>query len=368
MYKLQLYPILRFILVFVIGLMIYLILQYTLVYIYPLILAVILSLLINPFVRLLEKRLKFPRALATLVALILLFTMIVCGIILIVSELIQGTVYLADVVPAHFSMFMSYMEIFLENHILPIYHKLASLLHTLDPEQQKLIQQHIEEMINHLASTGTLALKQVLLKIPLALQWLPGSFAVVIFIILASFFITKDWPVLSDMFHKRVPASASDSTRNVGNHLKKALSGFLKAQIILITITGIIMFIGLMILHINHALTIALIASAVDLLPYVGTGIIFIPWIIYLFFTADYSMTIGLSILYMVIIVGRQILEPKLLSSSIGVHPLPLLIAVFLCVQLWGLIGIIIAPILVVLFSALQQAGVVKQLWIFIKG
>src|SRR5699024_11493170 len=66
--------------------------------------------------------------------------------------------------------------------------------------------------------------------------------------------------------------------------LKKALSGFFKAQLILITITAGSIYIGLLIVGIDHALTIALLAAGVDLLPYIGTGIIFIPWIIYLFF------------------------------------------------------------------------------------
>ncbi|MEN1968244.1 sporulation integral membrane protein YtvI [Lentibacillus sp. N15] len=368
MYKLRMHAILRFLFIIAIILGIYLSIRYTLVYIYPIIVAVILSCIINPIVTGLEKRLKFPRSLATLVALMVLFTIILGSIILIISEFIQGTIYLAEVVPAHFNLFISYVEVFLENHILPAYHKIASLLHALDPEQQRVIQQHIQQIANNLASTGTVVLKDLLLKIPAFVQWLPTSFAVLIFIVLASFFITKDWDLFHQKLKTKIPAAANDSTRNIWSHLKRALFGFIKAQIILISITGAIIFIGLKIIHVDHALTIALIASGVDLLPYLGTGIIFIPWIIYLFLAADYPMTISLSILYMVIVISRQIIEPKLLSSSIGVHPLPLLIAVFIAVQLWGIVGLLLAPIIVVLLNALQQAGVFTQVWQFIKG
>ena len=63
--------------------------------------------------------------------------------------------------------------------------------------------------------------------------------------------------------------------------MKKALLGFIKAQLTLISITLIIVLIGLLILRVEYAITIALITGIVDLLPYLGTGAVFVPWIIY---------------------------------------------------------------------------------------
>src|SRR5699024_6667357 len=270
--------------------------------------------------------------------------------------------------PAHFNTLISDISMLLENYIMPLYQKIAALLHTLDPGKKQMIQEYIREMGENVASAGTTLLQQVLLKVPAALKMLPAFFAIFIFVVLASFFIVKDWPAFERKIFTKIPGPKRHSALHIWTYLRGALFGFIKAQLILIAISCIIILIGLEIIQADHALTIALIASAVDLLPYVGTGIIFIPWIIYQFLTGSYPMTIGLSVLYMIVVVSRQLLEPKLMSTSIGVHPLPLLIAVFLGLQLWGMLGLLIAPLIVVSLTALGQAGAFQQLWTFIKG
>src|SRR5690625_6811556 len=82
-------------------------------------------------------------------------------------------------------------------------------------------------------------------------------------------------------------------------------------------ISSCIILLGLFILKIEHALTIALLIGFVDVLPLIGTGLVFIPWIGYLFITNDYFLTIGLSLIYMVVVISRQFIEPKILSAHI---------------------------------------------------
>src|SRR5699024_4769605 len=160
---------------------------------------------------------------------------------------------------------------------------------------------------------------------------------------------------LKQSLQKLVPSKMNATGKNLLTQLKKALSGFFKAQLILITITAGSIYIGLLIVGIDHALTIALLAAGVDLLPYIGTGII------YLFFTGNYALTISLAFIYMFITIIRQLLEPKILSVNVGLHPLAALIALFIGLQLWGVIGLIIAPILLVILNVFYQTGIVKQ-------
>ena len=100
--------------------------------------------------------------------------------------------------------------------------------------------------------------------------------------------------------------------------------------------TTVIVLIGLLILRVPYAITIAIITGVVDLLPYLGTGAVFVPWVIYVFFTGDTAFAIGLLILYIVVIVQRQIMEPKVLSSNIGLDPLATLVALFVGFKLFG--------------------------------
>lgn len=160
-------------------------------------------------------------------------------------------------------------------------------------------------------------------------------------------------------------------TSNIGRvyrDLKKALLGFLKAQVTLIAITAAIDFIGLVILQVDYAFTIAIITGLIDLLPYLGTGIVFVPWIIYMFFSGNFFLTIGLSVLYAIIIIQRQIMEPKIVSSNIGLNPLATLIAIFISLQFFGFVGFIVGPIALVILNTLHQARVFHDIWHFIIG
>lgn len=128
------------------------------------------------------------------------------------------------------------------------------------------------------------------------------------------------------------------------------------------------MLIGLTILKVPYAFTIAFIIGLVDLLPYLGVGAVLVPWIIYLFLTGNLQWAIGLSITYGIIITVRQFLEPKLVASSIGIDPLLTLISLFVGLKLFGMIGLILGPVTVVILMALHRARVFQDVWKYILG
>lgn len=185
---------------------------------------------------------------------------------------------------------------------------------------------------------------------------------------MATFFISKDWDRFSAIGSRLVPEKAKTSGKTVFVDLKKALFGFLKAQLTLISITTVIILIGLLILRVDYAITIALITGIVDIIPYLGTGLIFVPWIIYQVIAGDMALAIGLGILYILVLVQRQVMEPKILSSNIGIDPLATLIALFVGFKLIGFIGLIVGPVTLVIISTLYRANVFHDLWAFIKG
>ena len=155
---------------------------------------------------------------------------------------------------------------------------------------------------------------------------------------------------------KLLPEKAKTSGKTVFIDLKKALFGFIKAQLTLISITAVIILIGLLILRVDYAITIALVAGIVDIIPYLGTGVVFVPWIIYVAIGGDMGLAIGLGVLYIVVLVQRQIMEPKILSSNIGLDPLATLIALFVGFKLIGFLGLIVGPVTLVIISTLYRA------------
>ena len=150
--------------------------------------------------------------------------------------------------------------------------------------------------------------------------------------------------------------------------LKQALLGFITAQFTLLSLTTIVILIGLLILRVDYAITIALLFGFIDFIPYVGTGSIFIPWITYELITGDTGFAIGLAVLYIIVIVQRQLIEPKVLSSSIGLDPLATLVALFIGYKWMGFFGLILGPIILVIFNSFYRANIFHEIWAFILG
>lgn len=335
---------------------------------YPFIIAFFIAFLINPVVELLERKVKMPRWLAVSATLIVLFAAVAGLVTLLIAEIVSGTQYLANVVPEKFQALVAYIESFAANQLIPLYQDLAVLFKSLNADQQDTIMQNIQAVGTQIATTVGEFIQRVLQNIPQLIAWLPNAATVFIFSLLATFFISKDWHRLMRMAQRWLPAKARTSGKTVFLDLKRALFGFIKAQATLISITTVIVLIGLLILRVDYAITIALIIGFVDILPYLGTGIVFVPWIIYAAISGDIPFAIGLGVLYIVVLVQRQIMEPKVLSSSIGLDPLATLIALFVGFKLLGFLGLIAGPVALVIIRALHSANVFRDIWRFIVG
>ena len=102
--------------------------------------------------------------------------------------------------------------------------------------------------------------------------------------------------------------------------------------------------IGLLILKKDYAFLISLGIAAVDLLPLLGAGSVLLPWAIVSFIMRDTQTAMGLLILYGIIVVVRQIAEPRIVGSSIGISPIASLFSMYVGLKLFGLIGMILGP------------------------
>jgi sporulation integral membrane protein YtvI len=335
---------------------------------YPFIIGFLIAFMMNPLVNFFQTRAKMPRSLAVLISLVLIMLVFAGLITLLVVEIASGAEYLAKVVPEHLVTLIDYIEHLFAAQLIPLYNQLTGMFQSLESGQQDTIMDNIQNVGATIGTTTGNFIKDFFEKIPNILSWFPNAATVLIFSLLGTFFISKDWYRLSAMGTRFLPNRARTSSKTVFDDLKKALFGFVKAQATLVSFTTIIILIGLLILRIDYAITIALVTGIVDIIPYLGTGAVFVPWIIYEAIAGEMSTAIGLGVLYIVVLVQRQIMEPKILSSSIGLDPLATLIALFVGFKTIGFLGLIVGPVILVIFNTLQRANVFHDIWAFIKG
>lgn len=197
---------------------------------------------------------------------------------------------------------------------------------------------------------------------------IPSIFAAILIGIIACFFITCDY----DGFTKMIKDNISEDHKNAITKTKRLLGDILgkmiKSYATLIFVTFCEVSIGLNILKLigvydgGYIIAISIVTAIVDILPVLGTGTVLVPWAVINLFSGNVGLGIGLLVLYALITVVRQILEPRLVSMNIGIHPVVTLIGMYLGVRLFGVLGIFILPITFFLIKALNDEGII-HLW-----
>lgn len=335
---------------------------------YPFIIALIIAYLLNPLVNLLNEKARIPRGIAAFLSIVLLLAVLAGLFTLLITEIISGSTYLIQVVPESFERLIYFVENIVTDKVIPLYDLIMSKYSQLGAGQQQTIRTNIQSIGDSAINLGKEALNGIIVGIKLVIALLPNTATLIFVSLLATFFISKDWYKIKNLFAKYTPDRIQHYSKTIFIDLRKALFGFIKAHITLISMTTVLVLIGLLILRIPFAITIAILIGFIDLLPYLGTGLIFVPWILYTFLSNDYKLTIGLAILYGVVIVQRQLAEPKVLSSNIGLQPLPTLISLFVGFKFFGLLGLIVGPVTLVVLSTLYRARVFHELWYYIRG
>ena len=333
---------------------------------YPFLIAALLAFLINPIVNTVERYLRFPRPLAVLTGILFLIGIIGSIVTILIKKTIDGFLYLSDYIPNQIEVVSINIQLYFNEVILPLWDQGIGFIDTLDSSQRRALQEGIQIVGSNVAALLGRIGQSIANALSTFIGALPITFTVIIFSILAIYFISKDSKKYATLYKNKLPHIFRKKTWNVLRDLKRKTFGFLKSQIILMILTALVSFIGLLILRVEQSLTIAVILGFIDLLPYFGPGLILIPWSIYSFFTGDLFMGIGLLILYGSTVTVRQIAEPKVLSSSMKLNPLAILVSLFAGLQLFGLIGLIIGPISLVLIISLYEAKVFDGLWEFI--
>lgn len=181
-------------------------------------------------------------------------------------------------------------------------------------------------------------------------------FNFVIGIILA-YFLSIEITTWKQTAENKTPNTFKAAFFFLRDNVLKGIALYLKAQAKMIGITFIVILIALLLLGVDNAFVIAVVSAIFDILPLLGVGTIFIPWIIYLIIVGKISLAIWLSALFLVVVLTRQILEPKITGDSLGVSAFTMTAFMIVSLSLFGVAGVILAPILMILIKSLYDQG-----------
>ncbi|MDT3425181.1 sporulation integral membrane protein YtvI [Paenibacillus forsythiae] len=332
---------------------------------YPLCLAWLLAYSIRPVVEAL-KRLRLPTWLAVILSLALYIGS--AGIVLtaLVTRLVKELAALAQTFNLHAPQWHEQLQSWSRSNRLQNIINQINLFYNSNPDYHSTIDSHISKTTETLGVAATRLVTGVFNLIVKLIASLPSLGTVLIVVILAAFFLATGWERRGRMLSVILPDGFRGAAAEIWIDLRRAFFGYLLAQLVLISITGAIVIVGLMLLGVKSAFVLGLMIGLVDLMPYLGVGIVMIPWALYSFMTGDMQLAIGLSVLYGITLITRQVLEPKLLASSVGLDPLAMLIGMFAGLKLLGAGGLILGPVALVIAGAFWRAGVFRSLHSYI--
>lgn len=198
-------------------------------------------------------------------------------------------------------------------------------------------------MATNMVSTLSTQLTQGVGKI---IASMPEIIITVVVVILSLFYFSKDYTKITKKLSSLLPSSVRSRLLGIKRDVFFVISSYLRSYLLILLITFAEVFAGLLILGIENAFAIAIIIALVDMLPILGVGTVLIPWSLISLIAGNTSLSIGLVVLFCVVYVVRQFIEPKIVSSQLNVHPLLAIFAMYAGLKIAGIGGMIVAPFL----------------------
>lgn len=185
--------------------------------------------------------------------------------------------------------------------------------------------------------------------------WTPRAAIGFVICIISSFYFCKDWEKIKDYAINIIPLNSRERATKIVLRISSGIKSYLRAYFWLFLITFGELFVGLTLLGRRYALVCALLIAALDILPLFGSGIVLVPWAIVLIVSDAVGAGVGMLVLFAVITVARQILEPRLVGGALGIHPLATLAAMYIGFRAFGIVGMLISPLVIVAFKEMNE-------------
>lgn len=318
----------NFVYLLVIGLTVIIISRFLLFRMFPFILSIIVAALSQKPAAFLSQKTGVKKSFCAVVLSAVIYLGLCAGIIFLIYRLIVSSSGLIDFLPQILTTFSS------------IINKAEELITEYIPSD---IDFSLSGLIQNVLESLAKFLTEIIKKI---LTAMPSIFVSGIVALVAACYISKDYDGLS----RFVKSLCGDKIYNRFLRIKAIFTNgvfkMLKGYFILMVITFFELWIGFLILKINNAYFWAFLIALIDLLPILGTGIILVPWAIYCAVAGNISVSVGLAVLYIIMVLVRNFCEPKIVSRQIGINPLFILFSMYLGLKLFGGAGIILLPII----------------------
>lgn len=330
------------------------------IFLFPFTLALFFSIMTQPFSRFLEKKLKFSQKIATIVSIVL-FLVIFLGFISLSALRLSGEIYKLSI---NLNKYSKEAQSLWNTTIDKVYSLLGYFPEGFDEQ--------VKNSINGFIRIGTSKLGSFINSLINFITSIPTIILYICITILSTFFISLDKNKIMAFLEQQFPKSWIKKVYNIKREMFNVLGSYIRAQIILMTICFFELLISFNILsflkfNLQYPLIFSIVICIIDALPILGAGAVLLPWSLISFVTGDINLGLALLVIYFLVLSVRQMLEPKLISQNLGVHPLVTLISMYSGFKFFGVIGFLIGPVVMIIlknvFSRELEIGFFREIF-----
>lgn len=333
----------------ILGISAILFVKYLFGYTVPFLVAWGIAYLIYPIAHKLSAKTKLPRKVCSFVLVLLLLTVILLLLFLIVNRLAYEIQNFVEYMTSHSEDIANYFGVIFD-FISSIGDKLPIINQFQDPGLIESITQNVNAFISSVWKSLLDALGTAIPNFAADIvTTLPNILFVSLITVISCFYFAMDVDLLHIKLKGMLPENLIRYIRRVKKRISYGLRKYFKAYFIIFGITFAELFIGFLILGIEYSFVLALLISFIDFLPVFGTGAVLLPWGVILLFMNKYFLGIGIIILLLIITVVRQVVEPKIVGKSLGVHPIITLVTIYIGFKLFGFFGMLFLPLATIL-------------------
>lgn len=336
----------------IILLLVWVVLKWGMPLVTPFIVAFVIAWLLQRPIRFLSGKLHIHKKIFAILMVLFFYCTIGLLLALLIIKFFSGVKNLILELP---DLYNSHIEPLLGN----LYQSLERSFIRLDPALMDALDDMIQQLAASLGEIASGLSVSLAGTISGAASSLPGLLISLLLMVISTFFITMDYDRLTGFVMRQLNSRTKELFLQIKAYIIGTLFVCIRSYALIMTITFVELSLGLTILRVENAILIAVIIAIFDILPVLGTGGIMIPWAVISLLQGSYSLALGLGIVYVIITVIRNIIEPKIVGSNIGLHPVVTLISMFIGVQLFGVIGLFGFPILLSLLKHLNDNGTI---------
>lgn len=326
-----------------------------LVFFMPLLIAWIIASIANPMVHFLEDKAKIMRKHGS------------AFVIVLIVLLVGGLIYLAIYATAYqVSSLVRDLPHLLEVAGGKLQESLAQLhgrLHFIPGNIQDIFGENNEKLQDMLLSYfKSLQGKASLSTVGSMASSVIDYFILLVLTLMLSYFFVAQRDKVKSAFRRCIPKEVKDFWNLALDTCLRALAGYLRACFkIGVIVFFLLWFIFGALLGIKYSALLALVTAVLDFLPFLGTGIIIVPWALYCLITGEYVSVVILALAYVICLLAHRLLEPKLIGDSVGMSPFATLISMFICYRLIGMLGLIVGIPIGMILLAFHEQGIFES-------